>query len=262
VSATDAGLQRNFCIDVVMHCDTLYYMEYDDLDTSAGNGSGSNPGGGASEAGRPGSHDDRPPRDETRWEERARTRAEGETMDERRQQRARKERVLHTRISEQLSEDIRQLAEDLRVPTSNLVRNVLEEVFTAVENVTDDVGGLFEEVLEEADAARDRVRRRYRGSARRRQRRSSQAPGRSWSDVAEEEIRDDEAGEERESAAREHPAPPDFPDVIGWQPLVLNQSGACADCSRSLRRGTRVFVGVTENGLSRHVLCRECLERR
>ncbi len=43
--------------------------------------------------------------------------------------RARKERVLHTRISEQLSEDIRNFAADLRVPASNLVRNVLEEVF-------------------------------------------------------------------------------------------------------------------------------------
>ena len=67
---------------------------------------------------------------------------------------ARKERVLHTRISEQLSDDIRRLAEDLRVPTSNLVRNVLEEVFAVVESVSDDVGDLFEDVLEEAESAR------------------------------------------------------------------------------------------------------------
>lgn len=229
-------------------------MQNDDLDRSTGKGSGSDR--------REAAPDDGPPIDETRWEERGRARTEGESMDEKRQRRARKERVLHTRISEQLSEDIRQLAEDLRVPTSNLVRNVLEEVFTAVENVTDDVGGLFEEVLEEADAARDRVRRRYRGSARRRQRRASGASGRSWADVAEEEIRDDEEGEQGASAASERPEPPEFPDVIGWQPLVLNQAGACADCGRSLRRGVRVFVGATESGLSRHTLCRECLEQR
>ena len=35
-----------------------------------------------------------------------------------RRRRARKERVLHTRISEELSEDIRRMAEELRVPVS------------------------------------------------------------------------------------------------------------------------------------------------
>ena len=74
--------------------------------------------------------------------------------------RARKERVLHTRVSENLAEDIRRIAEDLRVPASNLVRNVLEEVFDMVESVSDDVGDLFDEVLEEADAARERLSRR------------------------------------------------------------------------------------------------------
>ena len=60
----------------------------------------------------------------------------------RQRHRARKERVLHTRISEQLSEDIRQMADELRVPVSNLVRNVLEEAFAVVETVTDNVGDL------------------------------------------------------------------------------------------------------------------------
>ena len=62
----------------------------------------------------------------------------------------REQRVLHTRISERLSDDIRRLAEDLRVPTSNLVRNVLEEVFSVVESVSDDVSDLVDDVLEEA----------------------------------------------------------------------------------------------------------------
>lgn len=179
-------------------------------------------------------------------------------MDEHQRRRARKERVLHTRISEQLSDDIRRLAEDLRVPTSNLVRNVLEEVFTVVESVSDDVGGIFDEVLEEAQAARDRIRRRHRGSTRRRHR----AGRTNWADAAETEIREDEKSEQQESASKRRPEPPEFPDVIGWQPLVLNQSGDCADCARSLRRGSRAFVGVTEKGLSRNTLCRDCLENR
>ena len=40
------------------------------------------------------------------------------------------------------------------------MRNVLEEVFSVVESVSEDVGDLFDDVLEEADAARARVRRR------------------------------------------------------------------------------------------------------
>ena len=208
--------------------------------------------------------DDRPPIDETDWEARHQGRAQArahrraQRMDEHQRRRARKERVLHTRISEQLSDDIRRLAEDLRVPTSNLVRNVLEEVFTVVESVSDDVGGIFDEVLEEAQAARDRIRRRHRGSTRRRHR----AGRTNWADAAETEIREDEKSEQEESAPKRRPEPPEFPDVIGWQPRVLNQSGDCADCARSLRRGSRAFVGVTEKGLSRNTLCRDCLENR
>ena len=135
----------------------------------------------------------------------------------------RKERVLHTRISEQLSDDIRRLAEDLRVPTSNLVRNVLEEVFAVVESVSDDVGDLFEDVFQEAESARDRILRR-----RRRRRARPGASGKaetSWEDVAEAEFQRDEAREASEPSKAGTPRaparPPVFPEIIGWQPLVL-----------------------------------------
>jgi hypothetical protein len=184
-------------------------------------------------------------------------------MDERRRRHERKERVLHTRISERLSENIRRLADDLRVPTSNLVRNVLEEVFTVVENVSDDVGELFEDILSEADSTRDRIRRRHRHSRRRRHGHHRSGEGRrSWADVAEAEIRSDEKGEKREEVESPPSERPVFPEVIGWQPLVLNQTQDCADCGRSLSRGSRAFVGLTESGLSRNTLCRSCLEER
>jgi hypothetical protein len=168
---------------------------------------------------------------------------------------------LHTRISEQLSDDIRRLAGDLRVPASNLVRNVLEEVFTVVESVSDDVGDLFEDVVQEAESARDRIRRRRR---RRRTRRGpSEKPSKSWEDVAEAEIRRDEAAEEPEAGSRGASAePPVFPEIIGWQPLVLNQTQNCGDCGAPLQRGCRAFVGLTETGLSRVTLCRDCLQGR
>lgn len=93
---------------------------------------------------------------------------ENPRSDSSQRQKHRKERVLHTRVSDNLAEDIRRIADDLRVPASNLVRNVLEEVFEVVESVTDDVGGLFGDVLEEADAARERLKRSRTNSRSRR----------------------------------------------------------------------------------------------
>ena len=118
---------------------------------------------------------------------------------------ARKERVLHTRISEKLAGDIYRVAEDLRVPASNLVRNVLEDAFSVVESVTDNVGDLIENVLSEAERARERItqsvertRQSVRGSM----------------NLSE----DDSSVQNSESEGQR----PDFPDVLGWQPMVAN----------------------------------------
>jgi hypothetical protein len=175
-----------------------------------------------------------------------------------------KERVLHTRISEQLSDDIRTVAEDLRVPVSNLVRNVLEEAFSVVETVSENVGDLLGDVLDEAEV----VRRRYRGRQR------------DWDDDAEpldddaEPLDDEEAAPEREAApddgiadtartdAPSEPARPAFAEVLGWQPMLLNRSAECADCGRELPRGKKAFVGMTGSGLSSTVLCRRCTGAR
>jgi len=241
------------------------------------------PGSGSS---RPGSHDEAgetrhradahdasasEDRHEREPDDRARRRSHQDRHGHRRRhgRHGRKERVLHTRISEQLSEDIRRLAEDLRVPTSNLVRNVLEEVFTVVESVSDDVGEIFDDVLSEAESARERIRRQGRARASYGEHRSRREGRRSsWADVAEEEIRRDEAREAVPPAEPQEPAPPPppprpprpaFEEVVGWQPLVLNQTQDCASCGRSIRRGSRAFVGQTEEGLSRTALCRQCL---
>jgi hypothetical protein len=99
-------------------------------------------------------------------DQRPRTGSGGSSRRGHRAEHGRKERVLHTRVSERLAEDIRRTAEDLRVPVSNLVRNLLEEAFQVVEAVSDDVGDFFEEVLDEAEAARARLER-ARGRRRR-----------------------------------------------------------------------------------------------
>jgi len=152
----------------------------------------------------------------------------------------RKERVLHTRISEPLAEDIRRVAEDLRVPVSNLVRNVLEEAFAVVETVSENVGELIEDVVEEAERTRERIRR-YSDRGRRP---SGPADGR----------------------RRQHPealaAREEHPEVLGWQPLIFNRPQVCSDCEEPIERGERGYVGVASNGLSDVHLCRDCLDAR
>ncbi len=160
--------------------------------------------------------------------------------------RGRKERVLHTRVSERLAEDIRRMADDLRVPASNLVRNVLEEVFDVVESVSDDVGDLFEELLDEAEAARDRVgRARARSRDRRRhggrRGRPRDADRAAWA-AAEAEIDEAErvgrAGAEwaREAAGGDAPPPPPVP----WHYVSAGEAKGPVDLetlSRHAREG-------------------------
>ncbi len=162
----------------------------------------------------------------------------GDPRDERRSRRSfrrrhgRKERILHTRVSDELSDDIRQLANDLRVPVSNLVRNVLEEVFSVVERVSGDVGEVLGDVLEEAEEARERMAQRA-AARRQRSQRSEQA----------------------------RPEPSAFDDVLGWQPLVTNRPVACAGCRCPLERGQSAFVGLTEQGPSGAILCEACVAK-
>ena len=168
----------------------------------------------------------------------------------------RKERVLHTRISEQLSEDIRQLADDLRLPVSNLVRNVLEEVFTVVENVSDDVGDFFEDVVEEADGIRERIRKQQETACEssreeRKQRRRGRRAAPTGSNAAD-------------GSGPPQPEPPSSApqdDVLGWQPIVLNQPQQCGRCNHTLGSGDNAMMGISATGGRSQVVCPGCAAR-
>jgi hypothetical protein len=188
---------------------------------------------------------------ETRRAERRHERGEEEpeSLSER-ERGARKAKVLHTRISEQLDESLRSAANELRVPVSNLVRNVLEDVFDVVETVTENVEDLVGDLLDEADDVRDRFghrRRRHRGRTRRHRER----------DPKEQEL--DNLKAEILKGAEERPQ---FPDVVGWQPLVLNGDQQCSDCGRDLRRGDDAFLGLGPSEGPSIYLCKECVDAR
>lgn len=146
--------------------------------------------------------------------------------------RERKERVLHTRISEQLAEDIRAIADDLRVPVSNLVRNVLEEAFDAVERVSGDVSNLMDDVIEEAELASQRYRR-YRDRVRER---------------ARERAAGARTAAQPESVAPVVAAEDPLARVVAWQPVVLAAPRRCARTGRELRPGERAYLGLGDSG--------------
>ena len=195
--------------------------------------------------------------DSTRDAERGsagRPRSGGERAGRRERRQARKERVLHTRISDDLAEDIRRMAEDLRVPVSNIVRTVLEEAFSVVEKVTDNVGDLIDEVVDEAEAARERIRRRHR--ARREAR--EQAPRTGWEDEDEAAaMRDAESAAVAYGGARAAEVEP--VDVIGWQPLILAGPRHCGVCDAAIAAGTQGWASVTPSGIGASIRCERCL---
>ena len=159
----------------------------------------------------------------------------------------RKERVLHTRISDHLDESLKRAADEMRVPVSNLVRNVLEDVFTVVETVTENVGELVGDIVDEAAAVRDRLGRRRERWAER--------------DVTPDDPARRAAQREVEQLLDEDRDHPEFEHVVGWQPLVLNGAQQCADCGRDLIRGDHAFLGHATEGEVPY-LCAECLSAR
>lgn len=188
---------------------------------------------------------------------------------------------MHTRISEDLDEALRRAAEDLRVPVSNLVRNLLEDAFDVVESVTESIGDLVDDVVGEAQDIRERygddwrdqargavrdARVRVRVARREARERARGARGR----VEEPEAaRAEAASDQPETAAEPHGAGeqagraergplPEFPGILGWQPMVLNTPQACAACGRRLARGERGYLGISSTGRPASHLCRDC----
>jgi len=160
---------------------------------------------------------------------------------------------LHTRISDDLDEALQDAARRLRVPVSNLVRNVLEDVFDVVEAVTENVGGFVEDVVEEAQD----LGRRWEGRFRER---TAEARARRFHHERSERG-------EREPGHTPPPEPPapesarsDFPDVAAWQPLVMNTVQDCAGCGRTLRRGDDAYLAVGGARPGPTFLCETCLD--
>lgn len=130
----------------------------------------------------------------------------------------RKERVIHTRVAEDLDAEIKRRAQRLGVSVSNLVRNVLQNTIDLVDDI----------VQEGAESLRA-----VGGEPR--------APGRGPRP----------AGPHGGAARRE-------PELLGWQHMVLAVNAVCERCNAILPRGGRGAIGVTDPPGPRRFRCERC----
>ncbi len=132
----------------------------------------------------------------------------------------RKDKLVQARVPEDLDATLREEAKERRVSVSQLVRNVLEDAFNLVEGVVGNTARLTENVSRDA--------RRIAESARGR---------------------------------KSPPAPPAaFASVYAWQEVVVQRAGVCAKCGRTLARGERAAVGLSDDAEAPRLwLCGNCL---
>jgi hypothetical protein len=147
------------------------------------------------------------------------------------QERAKKERVLHTRVPAVLESELKRLATNLKMPVSNLVRAILEDALDAVDAVGQRAEGELHGVAERLRKQRDALR----GSAVR------------------------PAAQAEAQAPASCPAESDaLEGVIGFQSLVLASDARCTVCARALPKGAKACRGVREEAGPRVLLARDC----
>ncbi|MAE95499.1 MAG: hypothetical protein CL910_12640 [Deltaproteobacteria bacterium] len=138
----------------------------------------------------------------------------------------RKERVLHTRVPEVLADELKELAERMRVPVSNVVRSFLEDAVDAMSAMGHRAEG---EIRDWADRLGE--------------------PGRS--------------SPPRLPEPEEPPPPTAAPlaGVIGFQPLTLAQPTRCGLSGRELLAGEEAYLGLKSDGSPPLIVAPECVPR-
>jgi len=134
----------------------------------------------------------------------------------------RKDRLLQTRITPSLYEQVVERAAALRIPVSNLIRIILEDSPRLVTDVVDESMNIAQ-ALGSEDGAR-------------RQRKRSEAPPVS------------------PPAADETP--------VAWQSVAIGRRMHCGDCSKTLYPAEEAHMGLGADGRPLLFVCPECYQKR
>jgi hypothetical protein len=153
--------------------------------------------------------------------------------DEGESDKAKKERVLHTRVPAVLEDELKKLATNLKVPVSNLVRAILEDAIDAVDAGVQKAEGELHGIAERLAKQRDSLR--------------SAAAKSATSRV--EEAREGASCPESDASIE---------GVIGFQSIVLASASACTVCGRALGKGARACRGVRDDGGPKVLVANGC----
>ena len=151
----------------------------------------------------------------------------------------RKDKLIQTRVADNLESTLREQAQRQRITVSQLIRNVLEDTFHLVDGVVAQTAALTEVVRRDA--------LRLAASAK---------------------------GEPREGtpAISEHPvpaapakgadAPADLSSYFAWQEVVMSRPEPCAKCAIPLAKGGKALLGLSDDPSARRAfLCLPCGSR-
>ncbi|MCA9771478.1 MAG: hypothetical protein KC466_03660 [Myxococcales bacterium] len=179
----------------------------------------------------------------------------------------RKDKVLHARIPESLDAQLRQEARKMRIPVSNLVRNILEDTLRLVDNVVADSFELVDTVRRDALHIADTAKRTYGSFAKARDDEDEDGEGEEGAegeDAAVFVAADEAPDEDPESASNAaDPGRTEDPlaDIYGWQSLRVSREEHCAKCDAAIARGTSANLGQSDvPGAARRWLCDACME--
>lgn len=147
--------------------------------------------------------------------------------------RTRKDRVLHTRVPEALEKELRKKAERMRVPVSNLIRNILEDAFKFVDNVVSDSLSIAESVRKDAMNIAETAKAGVRA------------------------LKKQRTGKPQTT----YPPSKTLSNVYGWQPIILNLKSTCYFCRKTLQKKTGAMMGVGKPSAPPIFACKQCFKK-
>jgi hypothetical protein len=203
--------------------------------------------------------------------------------------RPRKDRLIQTRVPQDLESTLKDEARKRRLSVSHLIRNVLEDTFSLVDNVVSEVDRVVHDSVGVAQALKRDARRlaaTARGETAHREKGSSpmaDAAGRAVEaargtvaaepvgatkdldrDEAASPIADERPGGSPEvegGAAEGGLRSGPLAAVYGFQELVLNRPANCANCGAVIARGARAYLGMSDESDGPRVwVCQRCLD--
>ena len=190
--------------------------------------------------------------------------------------RPRKDRLIQTRVPQDLESTLKDEARKRRLSVSHLIRNVLEDTFNLVDNVVTEVDRVVADSVGVAQTLK-RDAQRLAATARGETAHRTGQPAAEETAAPDLEVRVTQSIPAAEAAHA--PAPeadslearadePSSPNrlneaalasVFGFQELVLNRNAQCAACGTAIARGEHAYLGMTDQPGPRIWVCQNCI---